>query len=121
MSKSMSDDKETWIAHRPISDIPGDWYLKLVLRQWRDNEWVVHVYNEQDGGYYHGRYFDSFAAALYEFVRVDEWLVLSMTLIPDAVLSLHCRLRTEEEADKEMERLRKEHPGRTWMILLNKK
>jgi hypothetical protein len=69
---------------RPIlksHPIPGDGSQapgRITLREWRKNEeWVTHFYNAQDGGFYYGRYFTDFREAEANFeLRVKEYLGL---------------------------------------------
>jgi hypothetical protein len=72
-------------AHsRPIlksHPIPGDGGQapgRITLREWRKNEeWVTHFYNAQDGGFYYGRYFTDLGEAEANFeLRVKEYLGL---------------------------------------------
>ena len=44
------------IAFKPYSDHPDDHYLSIVLHTTSSGEYVTHVYNSQDEGYYHGHY-----------------------------------------------------------------
>ncbi len=69
---------------RPIlksHPIPGDGGQapgRITLREWRKNEeWVTHFYNAQDGGFYYGRYFTDLEEAEANFeLRVKEYLGL---------------------------------------------
>jgi hypothetical protein len=61
--------------------IPGDGGQapgRITLREWRkDEEWVTHFYNAQDGGFYYGRYFTDLTEAEANFeLRVEEYLGL---------------------------------------------
>jgi hypothetical protein len=61
--------------------IPGDGGQapgRITLREWRKNEeWVTHFYNAQDGGFYYGRYFTDLREAEANFnLRVKEYLGL---------------------------------------------
>ena len=44
--------KSDWIEYKQLAEE----HLWIVLRRWGETEYVVHLYNEQDGGYYHGIY-----------------------------------------------------------------
>ena len=46
------------IPRRPAT-APGE----VVLRKWCEGKWAVHFHNLEDGGYYHGHYFDDLDAA----------------------------------------------------------
>lgn len=61
--------------------VPGDGSQapgRITLREWRKNEeWVTHFYNLQDGGFYYGRYFTDLGEAAANFEeRVKEYLGL---------------------------------------------
>ncbi|TXI96421.1 MAG: DUF5049 domain-containing protein [Burkholderiaceae bacterium] len=61
--------------------IPGDGSQapgRITLREWRKNEeWVTHFFNLQDGGFYYGRYFTDLGEAEANFeLRVKEYLGL---------------------------------------------
>lgn len=61
--------------------IPGDGSGapgRITLREWRKNEeWVTHFHNLQDGGFYYGRYFTDLGEAEADFEqRVKEYLGL---------------------------------------------
>lgn len=43
--------KSDWFEYQQLAEK----HLWIVLREWGE-EYVVHLYNEQDGGYYHGIY-----------------------------------------------------------------
>ena len=40
---------------------------EIVLREWREGEWVTHFHNFEDGGYYYGHYFTKLEAAEADF------------------------------------------------------
>ena len=70
-------------SHRILKShpIPGDGGQapgRITLREWRKNEeWVTHFYNAQDGGFYYGSYFTDLAEAEANFeLRVKEYLGL---------------------------------------------
>lgn len=44
------------IAEKPFSNHPDDHYLSIVLHKNFKDEYVTHMYNSQDKGYYHGHY-----------------------------------------------------------------
>lgn len=45
------------ILTRPYSDNPDDSYLSIILHKNWKGEWVTHMVNHDDGGYYNGHYF----------------------------------------------------------------
>lgn len=47
---------ENIIAKKPYSNHPDDSHLSIVLYRNYKGELVTHMYNSQDGGYYHGHY-----------------------------------------------------------------
>jgi hypothetical protein len=49
-------EKYNWLKYEQVP-VPEE-HLWIVLR-WYLNQYVVHVYNCQDGGHYFGQYFDS--------------------------------------------------------------
>ena len=45
-----------------------DSFRVLVVREWKvGREWVVHTFNEQDGGFHNGHYCDSLSHAMEVF------------------------------------------------------
>jgi hypothetical protein len=44
------------IASKPYSNHQDDSHLSIVLHRNFKGELVTHMYNSQDGGYYHGHY-----------------------------------------------------------------
>ena len=51
-------------SHPVIAARRIDHFRVRVLRPWRDGrEFVVHTFNEQDGGFHHGHYCDTLEAA----------------------------------------------------------
>lgn len=45
-----------------------DSFRVLVVREWKaGREWVVHTFNEQDGGFHHGHYVESMERAMEVF------------------------------------------------------
>ena len=54
-------------SHR-IPKQPGLAEGQIILREWRaGEEWATHFYNLEDGGYYHGHYFNSLEAGEADF------------------------------------------------------
>ncbi len=49
--------------------------FSIVLREWKEGtEWVTHVFNHQDGGFYYGRYFRDKEQAITDYLkRVQTW------------------------------------------------
>lgn len=40
----------------------------IVMRKWKENEWVVHFYNHQDGGFHYGVYRNTEADAMMAYI-----------------------------------------------------
>lgn len=55
------------IASKPYSSHPDDYYLSIVLHKNFKGEFVTHMANSEDGGFYHGRYFDNLEDAMKDF------------------------------------------------------
>lgn len=57
------------ISRQPAQP-PGE----VVLREWEENQWAVHFYNSEAGGYCHGHYFSSLEEAEVDFAKqVKRW------------------------------------------------
>ncbi|MEG4589712.1 hypothetical protein QUA54_31525 [Microcoleus sp. MOSTC5] len=60
--------------------VPGDGVQApgyVTLRQWATDQWAIHFYNAQDGGFHNGRYFNNLADAEVDFTdRVTEYAPL---------------------------------------------
>lgn len=58
------------ILHKKIEE-----NFSIVLREWKVNkEWVTHVFNHEDGGFYYGHYFKDKEQAIEDYLkRVQTW------------------------------------------------
>ncbi|MEG4916311.1 DUF5049 domain-containing protein [Microcoleus sp. B7-D4] len=74
----MNAQSHSILKSHPISGDGSQAPGYITLREWRkDEEWVTHFFNAQDGGFYYGRYFTDLAEAEANFeLRVKEYLGL---------------------------------------------
>ena len=74
----MNAQSHSILKSHPIPGDGGQAPGYITLKEWRkDEEWVTHFYNAQDGGFYYGRYFTDLTEAEANFdLRVKEYLGL---------------------------------------------
>ncbi|WP_377482217.1 MAG: DUF5049 domain-containing protein (plasmid) [Microcoleus anatoxicus] len=73
---AQNQSQQSILKSHPIPGDDGQAPGRITLREWRkDEEWVTHFFNLQDGGFYYGRYFTDLGEAEANFqVRVKEYL-----------------------------------------------
>lgn len=60
------------IATKPYSSHPDDSHLTVVLHKNFKGEYVTHVHNSEDGGFYWGHYFSDLESAMKDFHKRGE-------------------------------------------------